>query len=70
MNCLTEAKNELAECRNKDQLFTKLSSLCEAAGYEYDYRRSFGSNARSATAQCCLGVAEVIKHAELIEGRI
>ena len=70
MNCTTEAKNELAECRNRDQLFAKLGNLCEAAGYDYDYRRSFGSNARSAAAQSRNGVAEVIKHAELLEQRL
>jgi len=67
MTPLSEAKCELSNCRNCGQLFNKLSSLCEQAGYQYNYNRSMGSNARCAAESLRYGVAEVIKHAERIE---
>ena len=70
MTPLSEAKCELSNCRNRDQLFNKLSSLCEQAGYQYDYNRSMGSNARCAAESLRYGVAELIKMAERIEARL
>jgi len=70
MTPLSEAKCELSNCRNRDQLFNKLSSLCEQAGYQYDYNRSMGGNAQKAVVSGRCIVAEIIKHAEMVEGRL
>ena len=67
MNPLTQAKNELACCRTKDALYARLADLCEQAGYHYDYSRSMSANARQAPSN---EVAELIKHAERLEGRL
>ncbi len=67
MNILTEAKNELSCCRSKDALYARLADLCEQAGYHYDYGRSMASNARQSPSN---DVADLIKHAERLEGRL
>jgi len=67
MSILTQAKNELACCRSKDALYARLYDLCEQAGYHYDYGRSMAANARQAPSN---EIAELIKHAEKMEGRL
>lgn len=66
----TEAKNRLNVCRNKTALFSTLSNVCEEMGYEYDFNRSPSSNARCASESSRYGVAEVIKRAEQLEGKL
>lgn len=70
MNDLTEAKNTLATCRNKDQLYSALIDLCEQAGFDYNQRRGFGYNASRARDQQRYSVAELILHADKLEGRL
>lgn len=70
MNCTTEAKNELAQCRNKDHLYSTLFDLCDQAGFNYNQRRGFAFNASRAREQQRFGIAEIIQHAEKIEGRM
>ena len=66
----TEAKNRLEVCRNKNALFQTLSNVCEEMGYQYDFNRSTSSNARCAAETMRYGVAEVIKRAEQLEGKL
>jgi hypothetical protein len=66
----TEAKNRLEVCRSKNALFSTLSNVCEEMGYQYDFNRSPSSNARCAAETMRYGVAEVIKRAEQLEGKL
>ena len=68
MNNLTEAKNELATCRNKDQLHNRLIDLCEQSGFHYNQQRGFGYNASRAREQQRYSVAEVIQWADKLAG--
>lgn len=70
MNNLTEAKNELAVCQNKDQLHNRLMDLCEQSGFHYNQQRGFGCNASRAREQQRYSVAELILHADRMEGRL
>jgi hypothetical protein len=66
----TEAKNKLEVCRNKSALFSALDKVCGDMGYQYDFNRSPSSNARCAAETMRYGVAEVIKRAEQLEGKL
>lgn len=70
MNNLTEAKNELATCRNKDQLHSRLMDLCEQPGFYYNQQRGFAYNASRAREQQRFSIAELILHADKMEGRL
>lgn len=70
MNNLTEAKNELATCRNKDQLHNRLIDMCEQAGFYYNQQRGFTYNASRAREQQRYSIAELIQWAGKIEGRL
>ena len=70
MNCTTEAKNALAQCRNKDHLYSTLVDLCDQGGFHYNRQRGFSYNVSRAREQQRFGIAEIIQHAEKIEGRM
>ena len=68
MNNLTEAKNELATCRNKDQLHSRLMDLCEQSGFYYNQQRGFAYNASRAREQQRYSVSEIIQWADKLAG--
>lgn len=70
MNNLNEAKNQLATCRNKDQLYSALDSICSDAGFNYDIGMGFSYNVRRARSQERFKAVEVIQCAERLEGRL
>lgn len=70
MNNLTEAKNQLSLCRNKDQLYSALDSICSSAGFNYDLTMGFSYNIRRARSQERFKVVEVIQCAERLDGRL
>jgi len=69
---MSNAKDKIAldMCCTRTSLYAILAELCEAKGYQYDMSRSFSSNARQAAESMRYGVAELIKHAERIEGKL
>lgn len=70
MNNLTEAKNTLAKCRNKNHLYSTLMDLCEQSGSHYNQQRGFAYNASRAREQQRFSIAELILHADKMEGRL
>ena len=70
MNNLNEAKNQLATCRNKDQLYSALDSICSDAGFNYHLTMGFSYNIRRARAQERFKVVELIQCAERLVNRL
>ena len=70
MNATTEAKNTLAQCRNKNQLHSVLIDLCDQSGFNYNQSRNLSYNVSRAREQQRYDLAEVIKHAETLEQRL
>lgn len=70
MKGLNEAKNQLSLCRNKDQLYSTLDSICSDAGFNYDIGMCFSHNIRRARSQERFKVVEVIQCAERLESRL
>lgn len=70
MKNLNEAKNQLSLCRNKDQIYSALDSICSEAGFNYDIGMGFSYNIRRARSASSYRVVEVIQCAEKLEGRL
>lgn len=63
-------KNTLAQCRNKNHLHSTLIDLCDQSGFSYNQSKSISYNVSRAREQKRYDLAEVMKHAESIEGKL
>jgi len=70
MNSLNEAKNQLSLCRNKDQLYSILDSICSEAGFNYDLSMGFSYNILRARSAASYRVVELIQCAEKLGDRL
>lgn len=70
MKGLAEAKAAIIRARNQDELYRAVYSICDDAGYRFQDDSSLLENAGYAAQQCKNGIAELLRFADIKEGKL
>jgi len=70
MKGLAEAKAAITKAQNQDQLYKAVESICFDAGYRFADDCDLLENAEFALLQGKPGVAELLRFADIKEGKL
>jgi hypothetical protein len=70
MKGLAEAKACILRAQNQDQLYKVVEEICFNAGYRFEDDSSLMENSRYAAMQQKHGIAELLRFADIKEGKL